>query len=114
MTGIILHLAIVALGLWVSSRIVPGIVIKDFGTLVAAALLLGIVNALVRPILTLLTLPITILTLGLFLVVVNAAMIGLVSLFLKGFDVRGFIPAVLCWLVVTLVSWAAYLVIGDR
>jgi putative membrane protein len=107
MIGIILHLAIVALGLWVSSRIVPGIAIKDFGTLVAAALLLGIVNALVRPVLTLLTLPITILTLGLFLIVVNAAMIGLVSLFLKGFEVKGFVPAVLCWIVVTVVSWIA-------
>ena len=111
MTAILLHLAIVALGLWVSSRIVPGIEIAGFGTLIAAALLLGIANALVRPVLTLLTLPITILTLGLFLIVVNAAMIGLVSLFLKGFEVRGFVPAVLCWLVVTIVSWAAGVVL---
>jgi putative membrane protein len=62
----------------------------------------------------LLTFPITLVTLGLFLIVINAAMIGLVSVFLNGFEVRGFVPAVLCWLVVTLVSWASYLLIGNR
>ena len=114
MTGFILQIAIVALGLWVSSKVVPGVEVKNFGTLIAAALLLGIVNALVRPILVLLTLPITFLTLGLFLIVINAAMIGLVAYFLKGFEVRGFVAALLCWVVVTLVSWASMLVLGDR
>lgn len=113
MTGFIIHLAIVALGLWLSAKIVPGVEIRGFGTLVAAALLLGIANAVVRPVLVFLTFPITLVTLGLFLIVINAAMIGLVSVLLKGFDVRGFVPAVLCWLVVTLVSWTAYLFV-DR
>ncbi len=107
MIGFIIRIAIVALGLWLASEVVPGIGFRSFGSLIAAALLLAVVNALVRPVLVLLTLPLTIVTLGLFLIVVNAAMISLVAFFLKGFEVRGFGAAVLCWLVVTLTSWAA-------
>ena len=69
------------------------------------ALLLAVVNALVRPVLVLLTLPLTVLTLGLFLLVINAAMIGLVAFFLHGFHVHDFIAALLCWVVVSLTSW---------
>ena len=71
----------------------------------AAALLLGVCNALVRPVLVLLTLPITLVTLGLFLLVVNAAVIGLVALLLPGFAIAGFIPAVLGGLVVSVTGW---------
>ena len=73
MKGFLLRVLIVALGLWVASAIVPGVEIDDAGTLLIAALLLGIVNAFVRPVLVILTLPLTILTLGLFLLVINAA-----------------------------------------
>jgi putative membrane protein len=107
MIGFLIRLAAVALGLWLASEIVPGISVTSFGSLVAAALLLGIVNAIVRPIVVLLTLPATILTLGLFLLVINAAMIGLVAMFLRGFEVDGFIPALLCWVVVSLIGWVA-------
>lgn len=107
MTGFIIHAAIVALGLLLASKIVPGISVSSTGTLIAAAVLLALVNAIVKPVLTLLTLPLTIVTLGLFLLVINAAMIGLVSVFLKGFEVRGFVPALLCWAVVSLTSWVA-------
>jgi putative membrane protein len=103
----LIRIAIVALGLWLASEIVPGISFRSTGTLIAAALLLAVVNALVRPILVVLTLPLTIVTLGLFLIVVNAAMISLTAFFLKGFEVRGFGAAVLCWLVVTITSWVA-------
>ena len=81
-----------ALGLWVASAIVPGVHVNSTGTLILAAVLLGVVNAFVRPVLFILTLPLTVLTLGLFLLVVNAAMIGLVALLLSGFSVNGFIP----------------------
>jgi putative membrane protein len=114
MIGFLVRAAIVALGLWLASEIVPGVEVLSLGSLAAAALLLGIVNALVRPVIVLLTLPITFLTLGLFLIVVNAAMIGLVAVFLDGFEVRGFIPAVLCWLVVTVVSWIGSALIRER
>jgi putative membrane protein len=112
MIGFLLRFAIVALGLWVASKIVPGISITDTGTLILAAILLGIANAIVRPILVLLTLPLTIVTLGLFLIVINAAMIGLAAYFLKGFQVRDFVAAVLCWLVVTVIGWIGNGLIG--
>jgi putative membrane protein len=94
-----------AVGLWLSAKIVPGVVVHGVVTLLAAALLLGIVNALVRPILVFLTFPLTVLTLGLFLLVVNAAMILLVSGLLKGFDVHGLWPAIGAAVVTGLVSW---------
>jgi putative membrane protein len=114
MVGFILRLAISALGLWLASEIVPGIEITDTGTLVLAALLLGIVNALVRPLAILLTLPITVLTLGLFLLVVNAAMFGLVAALLDGFHVAGFGAALLGSLVVGLTGWVASWYVGPR
>ena len=107
MINFLIHLVVVALGLWLSSQVVPGIVFTSFGALLAASLLLAIVNALVKPILVLLTLPLTIVTLGLWLLVINAAMIGLVAYFLKGFEVHGFVAAFLCWVVVSLTSWVA-------
>ena len=90
MAFFILRVLIAALGLWLATEWVPGITVSTATTLVLAALLLGIVNAIVRPIVVLLTLPVTLLTLGLFLLVVNAAMLGLVAAFLPGFAISGF------------------------
>jgi len=102
-------MAISAFALWVASAIVPGMAITGTGTLLAAALLLGLVNAVVRPLALLLTLPFTIVTLGLFVLVVNAAMLGLVAAMLDGFTIAGFGSALLGSLVVSvvgsLVSW---------
>ena len=114
MISFLIRVAVVALGLWVASKIVPGVAVTGWRTLAIAALLLGVVNALVKPVIVLLTLPITFLTLGLFLVVINAAMIGLVAYFLDGFQVAGFVAALLCWVVVTVVSWVASMFIGER
>jgi putative membrane protein len=105
MRQFLLRAAIAAFGLWAASRVVPGIAIDGAGTLAGAALLLGVVNAFVRPILVVLTLPITILTLGLFLFVVNAATFGLVAFFLSGFHIAGFLPALLGSLLVSFISW---------
>lgn len=107
MFRLLVHFAAVALGLWLSARIVPGVRVDNLTALAIAALLLGLANAVVRPVLVILTLPLTVVTLGLWLVVVNAAMIGLVAYFLDGFQVRDLVAAVLCWLVVTAVSWVA-------
>lgn len=93
MTAFVLRAVISALGLWAATRWVPGIHINDAGTLVLAGLLLGIVNAIVRPIVILLTLPLTVLSLGVFLLVVNTAMLALVAWMLPGFHVAGFWPA---------------------
>ena len=94
-----------ACGLWLAARVVPGIGIDGAGTLAGAALLLGLINATVRPVLVILTLPITILTLGLFLLVVNAASFALVAFFLSGFHISGFWPALLGSLLVSFISW---------
>ena len=114
MIGFAIRLAITALGLWLAQQVVPGIQIDGTGTLVAAALLLGIVNAVVRPLALLFTLPITVLTLGLFLLVVNAAMFGLVAALLDDFHVTGFGAALLGSLVVSLTSWVASWYVGPK
>jgi len=107
MLGFLLRLAIGALGLWVASRLLSGMHIDGTGTLVLAAFLLGFVNAVVRPVLVLLTLPVTLVTLGLFLLVVNAAMLSLVAALLDDFRLDGFGTAVLGSIIVGLVSWLA-------
>jgi putative membrane protein len=114
MTGFLLRVAIVALGLWLATYLLPGLFFEGPGTLLAAALLLGIVNAIVRPIAVLLTLPLTLLTLGLFLLVINAAMLGLVALLLSGFQISGFWTAVGGALIVSLTSWVASGLIGNN
>jgi len=112
MMEFLIRAAVVALGLWVAAQTIKGIEVHSLGSLVAAAVLLAVVNAIVRPVLVFLTLPLTVVTLGLFLLVINAAMIGLVSVLLKGFEVRGFWPALGCWLVVSIVSWVASWFVG--
>jgi len=114
MTGFVLRVAIVALGLWLATQILPGLYFASSGTLLAAALLLGIVNAVVRPIAVVLTLPITLLSLGLFLLVINAAMLGLVALLLSGFQIGGFWTAVGASLIVSLTGWVAAGLIGNN
>ncbi|MFC1682641.1 phage holin family protein [Candidatus Zixiibacteriota bacterium] len=106
------RLLIAALGLWIASALVPGMEIEGMGTLLAAALLLGLVNALVRPVLIFLTLPLTIFTLGLFLLVINAAMLGLVAWLLPNFLLEGFFSALFGSIVVTIVSWCASRYVG--
>jgi putative membrane protein len=115
MTGFVLRACITALGLWVATKLVSGIRIDTPGTLVLAGFLLGIVNAIVRPIAIILTLPITILTLGLFLLVVNTAMVALVAAMLPGFHIFGgfwsaFGTAVIVW----VTGWIGSSLIGPR
>ena len=114
MRGFLIRAAVVALGLWLASQIVPGVEIRSAGSLIAAALLLGVVNAIVRPILVILTLPITLLTLGLFLLVINGLMIEPVSHFLTGFVVVGLWPAILSAIVVSVTSWLMSGFIGPQ
>ena len=106
MRGFVIRAAIVALGLYVASAIVPGVEIRSGGALIAAAVLLAVVNAIVRPVLILLTLPITLLTLGLFLLVINGLMIELVSALLQpGFHVASLGPAILASIIVSITGW---------
>ena len=110
MTGFVLRALISAIGFWIATRWVSGIRIDNAGTLVLAGLLLGVVNAVVRPILIVLTLPITILSLGLFLLIVNTAMVALVAWMLPGFHIYGgfwsaFATALIVWITGSLATW---------
>ena len=113
MLRFIVQFLVTCFGLWLSSRAVDGVDFLSNGSLLAAALLLGIANAVVRPILTFITFPLTIITFGLFLLVVNAAMIGLVALLLPGFTISGLIPGILASIIVGVVSWIGGAVLGD-
>jgi putative membrane protein len=100
------RLLVTALGLWAAAAIVPGFEIHGFWSLLLAAFLFGLVNAVVRPVMVILTLPLTILTLGLFLLVVNGTMLGFVAWMMKDFHIAGLFPAILGSIVVSVISWA--------
>jgi putative membrane protein len=114
MVGFLLRAAIAALGLWVASELLSGLTFDTPSKLVLAAIVLGVVNAVVRPLAFILTLPLTVLTLGLFLLVLNAGMVGLVAWMVPGFQISGFWTAVGAALIVSLVSWAASSAIGTN
>ena len=113
MLRFILQAVVTALGLWLSAYLVPGVEFTATGSLIAAAVLLGLVNAVVRPILVFLTFPLTVVTFGLFLLVVNAAMIGLVASLLGGFVVDGLWAGIGAAIVTGIVSWIAGWFIGE-
>jgi putative membrane protein len=112
MNGIILRTLIIMLGLFLASSLLPGVEITGTGSFILAAILLGLVNAFIRPIAFLLTLPLTIVTLGLFMFVLNAAMFGLVAALLDNFVVAGFWSALFGAIVVGLTSTVASWYIG--
>jgi putative membrane protein len=114
MVGFLFRAALSMVGLWIATRWVHGISIADPQTLVLAGILLGVFNAIIRPIAVILTLPITILTLGLFLLVVNAGMLGLTALMLHGFHIADFRAALLASLIVGLTGWIGSSFIGPR
>jgi len=97
---------IVALALLLAAYLVPGITVASFYTALIVAVLLGILNLTVKPILLLLTLPITIVTFGLFALVINGVLLWFLGTFVKGFDVSGFVAALLGAFIITVVSWA--------
>lgn len=90
LTPFLLHWAITAFALWVASHVFKGMQFASTGALVVSALLLGLANAIVRPLLVFLTLPLTVLTFGLFLLVINALMLLLVAKLVNGFKISGF------------------------
>jgi putative membrane protein len=112
MKGFFFRLLITALGLWAAATIVPGVQIVGWGNLVVAALLLGIVNAVIRPVILILTLPLTVLTLGLFILVVNGISLALVAALMPGFTLSGLLAAILGSIVVGLTSWFGSAFVG--
>ena len=114
MMGFALRTVITAIGLWLATQWVQGVHVDSTGTLILAGVLLGLVNAIIRPIAFILTLPITILTLGLFLFVLNAAMVWLVAAILPGFHAPWFMPAFITSIIVWLTGWIGSWLIGHR
>ena len=114
MAGLIVRTLIIALGLGLAELVLSGVTIQGTGTLFGAALLLGLVNAIVRPIVVLLTLPLTLITLGLFLLVINAGMFGLVAALLDDFQVAGFFSALMGAIIVSITSMFASWFIGPK
>jgi putative membrane protein len=106
----LLHTFLMSLLLLVVAKLVPGITVESYKESLLAALVLGVFNALVRPILVFLTLPVTILTLGFFLVVINALMLRLTSAVVPGFEVKGFIPALLGAVLLAVMSFGITLI----
>ena len=94
--------------------ILPAVQVRDFGAALIAALVLGLLNAIVRPILVVLTLPVTMLTLGLFILVINCLMFWLASRLLDGFQVASFGWAIVAALLFSLISWVVSTVVLRR
>ena len=105
LTPFLLYWATTSLALWVSSYVFKGIRFDDTSSLIISALLLGFANAIVRPLLIILTLPLTLVTLGLFLLVINALMLLLVSSLVRGFTISGFWTAFFASMFITALSF---------
>jgi len=101
---LLIRLIISTLAILVAANVVPGVVVASTTTAIIAAIVLGILNTFLKPILQILALPITILTLGLFYIIVNVFIIYLASYLVDGFSISGFIPALFFGLVVSVVS----------
>jgi putative membrane protein len=113
MKGFLVRLLINALGLYLADVLLAGFAISGTGSLIVAALLLGIVNAIVRPVLVILTLPITLVTLGLFLLIVNGISLALVAWLIPGVTVAGLWSATIAALIVSVTSWLTSAFIGS-
>ena len=110
---IVVRIAVVGLGLWIAGEMVPGVTIEGVPTLIMAAAALGFLNAIVKPLLVLLSLPFILVTLGLFLFVLNAATFALAAWLFEGFRVDGFGSALLGSIVVSIASWSVAILIRD-
>ena len=110
--SLLMHWVVLALALWLASTVVPGVHVGSWSALLLGSAVLGVVNTVVRPVLTFLTLPITILTLGLFYFVVNGMAFGLAAALVPGFDVASWLAAVLGALVTGLAAWILGSVLG--
>lgn len=112
--GFLIRTAITAVAFYIAANLVTGLWFSSLTTLIIAAVIFGVVNAVVRPILATLSLPITVLTLGLFTLVINTLMLGLTALLMPGMRITSFGTAFLAAIIIWLVSWIANKVIGDR
>ncbi|HMO65285.1 MAG TPA: phage holin family protein [Verrucomicrobiota bacterium] len=105
---------VTALGVFAAAQVVPGIHYRSGAALAAASLLLGLLNAFVRPLLVLLTAPLVLVTLGLFIWIINALLLHFVGNLVRGFEVAGFWPALWGAAVISLISLALNALLGPR
>lgn len=103
--GLIIRILISAVAVYIASYVIPGITVSGFGAALIVAIVLGLLNAFLKPILVILTIPITIITLGLFYLVINVIMVYLAASLVDGFAVSGFIAALLFSILVSIVTW---------
>jgi putative membrane protein len=114
MAGLVVRWIVSAIALWLTDKIVSGIDIQGVGALLAAAAAIGIVNAVVRPIVILLTLPLSIVTLGFFVLIVNALMFMLAAKLVPGFVVYGFWGGFFGWMVMSFFTFCINVLIGEH
>lgn len=114
MKGLLVRWVILAGAIMAASYMLDGVKVSGFFPVLAAAATLGILNASLRPILIILTLPINILSFGLFTFIINAFLLKMVSFLIPGFDVNGFWTALWGSLIITLVNWLLHRFINDR
>lgn len=108
MQAILIKWIILTIAIMAASYSVRGIYVRDVGSAILGAAVLGVLNVILRPVLVVLTIPITILTFGLFLLVVNAVVLKLAAGFIRGFEIDGFMPAVWASIIISIVNWALY------
>lgn len=113
LTHFLSHWAVMSLSLWVASHVFSGIRFADTPSLIVSALLLGLANTIVRPLLIILTLPLTLVTLGFFLLVINALMLLLVSKLVRGFTISGFWAAFFASMFIAVLGFMMEIFLGD-
>lgn len=111
--GLLISLLLNTLAIIITAYIVPGIAVDTFTSALLAAIVLGLINTFIKPVLVLLTLPLTVITLGLFLFVVNAIVLRFTTLFVPGFIVDGWMPAILGAIVLSIASTALSMLVKD-
>ena len=114
MRGLVVRWIVSAIALFLTSSIVRGIEVRGVTSLLLAAAMIGVINAFVRPMVLLLTLPLSVVTFGLFVLVVNAAMLALASAFVPGFEVHGFWAALWGWLLLSFFTFGINVLIGEH
>jgi putative membrane protein len=112
--GFLIRTAITAVAFYIAANLVTGIYFPSLTNLIIAAIIFGVVNAVIRPIVATLSLPLTVLTLGLFTLVVNALMLALTALLMPGMRITSFWAAFVGAIIIWIVSWLANKLVGDR
>jgi putative membrane protein len=115
MQNLIIRLFVNAVALWVAARLVGGIdLVEEFWPVIVVAAIFGLVNALIKPLVLVLSLPFVVLTLGLFTLVINALMLWLTAALLDSLHVAGFLPALLGGILISVVSFVFSLILPDK